>query len=385
MATNKEENDKRIHPIDRFEIIRELGRGGTSIVYLVRSKESGRRYAMKTLKPDLSEAASADALGDAGGVAGTDASEDAGTEFGMIAAELLQAEAEILKELNKGQTDVAGNRKPGASGGRNPGASGGRNPGASDSAKSGSPDGGKHGAQRSAKPGTPGTAHPGIPAYYGEVYRGDSFAGFLMEYVEGESLQKLLSGGRVFSVSEAAEMGVRLCGILARLHEMEPPRIYRDLKPGNVLVKGDGSCVLVDYGAVRSYRKGASQDTHPLGTEGYAAPEQYGGWEQSDPRTDVYGIGAVLHHMLAGRAPVETGLRPLAEIRTGENAARVRQYYAMDKILLRACSIVPSMRYPSCRELGNALGKLCREQTELPVGRGLRLIFGKSVDRENAR
>lgn len=379
MPANIEKNDKRKYPIDRFEILGELGRGGTSIVCLVKSKESGHQYAMKTLKPDLIEAANADARADgAGDVSGNTSGDaragaraDAGTGFGVVAAELLRAEAETLEELN------------------------GVLPFAPGSGKSGTSEGGN------AEPSDAG--HPGIPAYYGEVYRGDRFAGFLMEYVEGESLQKLLGDGRAFSVREAAEMGVRLCGILARLHEMDPPRIYRDLKPGNVLVKEDGSCVLVDYGAVRAYRKGASQDTHPLGTEGYAAPEQYGGWEQSDPRTDVYGVGAVLHHMLTGRTPLETGLRPLAELMAGEDAEvsggagraqgearssggapQARQYSGMDKILLRACSIAPSMRYPSCRELGNSLGKLCREETELPAGRDLRLIFGKSMDRETA-
>ena len=79
--------------------------------------------------------------------------------------------------------------------------------------------------------------------------------------------------------------------------------IYRDLKPANILVRPTGEFVVVDYGAVRKFKSDAGKDTHRLGTEGYAAPEQYGGWEQSDERTDIYGIGAVLHHMLTGRPP----------------------------------------------------------------------------------
>lgn len=344
LAINIEENDEGKNSIERFEVLRELGRGGTSIVCLVRSRESGRQYAMKTLKPDLSEAPDAsEGVNEFAEAAGGPSADGSG-EFRAIAAELLRAEAETLEKLS----------------------------------------GSRAGAQGSGKRGTAGAGHPGIPAYYGKVYRDGSFAGFLMEYVEGESLQELLGGGRVFSVREAAEIGAQLCGILTRLHEMDPPRIYRDLKPGNVLVRKDGSCVLVDYGAVRMYRKGASQDTHPLGTEGYAAPEQYGGWEQTDSRTDVYGVGAVLHHMLTGRTPMETGLRPLAELLAGGEAAQARQYYGMDKILLRACSIAPSMRYPSCRELERALGRLCRERSGLPSGRGRRLAPRKRTDRESA-
>lgn len=268
-------------PIGQFEILRELGRGGNSVVYLVKSYKSGSRFALKALKP----------------------------EAGAIAEQLLHAEAQVLEELGGGSC--------------------------------------------------------GIPAYYGEVYEGDRFCGFLMEYIEGETLQKILDSGRVFTASEAAEAGVQLCGILARMHGMSPPRIYRDLKPGNILVREDGRYVLVDYGAVRAYREGAGCDTHPLGTEGYAAPEQYGGWEQSDERTDVYGVGAVLHHMVTGRPPLETGLRPLAEIMETpdeaphrRSAEASRQYAELAKTLTRCCSVAPAMRFKSCRELEKALNRL---------------------------
>ena len=360
METSIEENSKRTNQIDRFVILRELGRGGTGIVYLVRSKESGRQFAMKTLKPDPSE--------ESGTETGADAAGDPAGETGMVTAELLQAEAQTLAELNGGLAVEAADERSGAPGDERSGAPGDERSGAPGSERSGASNDVRH----------------GIPAYYGEVYRNGRFTGFLMEYVEGESLQKSLSDGRVFTIREAAEIGVRLCRILTRLHEMDPPRIYRDLKPGNILVQGDGNCVLVDFGAVRAYRKGASQDTRPLGTEGYAAPEQYGGWEQSDPRTDVYGVGAVLHHMLTGRPPLETGLRPIAELLADEDSSKIRQYSGVDKILLRACSIAPSMRYPSCRELEKALSRLCRGKPEMPFGWTRRLVPGKCADRESA-
>lgn len=276
----------RTLPTGQFEILRELGRGGNSAVYLVRSRKSGEKYAFKAPRPDA----------------------------GAVAEQLLHAEAQVLEELGGGIV--------------------------------------------------------GIPAFYGEVYEEDRYCGFLMEYVEGETLQEMLEDGRVFTVREAAEAGVQLCGILARMHGMDPPRIYRDLKPGNILVRGDSRYVLVDYGAVRAFREGAGCDTYPLGTEGYAAPEQYGGWEQSDERTDVYGVGAVLHHMVTGKPPLETGLRPLAEIMEAadeaphkRSAEASRQYADLDKILKRCCSVAPAMRFRSCRDLEKALGRLRTDES----------------------
>lgn len=280
--------------IDQFEILRELGRGGTSVVYLVTDRADGRNYAMKVLRRDDNEA-----------------EELAPKEDNLQAkAAALRNESEVLQALC---TDNQGNV----------------------------------------------THHPGIPAFRECVCdeNGD-FAGFVMEYVEGRSLQQILEDGKCYTVRETAEAGLQLCGIMEQLHGQEPPMIFRDLKPANILVRPGGEFVLVDYGAVRKLRKSAATDTMQLGTDGYAAPEQYGGWEQSDERTDIYGIGAVLHHMITGRPPLETGLRPLQEILSPKEESR--QYSEMAKILLRCCMTAPSMRYSSCKELEKALQGVLR-------------------------
>ncbi len=276
--------------VDQYEILRELGRGGTSVVYLVKDKADGRNYAMKVLRND-----------------------DGKQELSEKKADHLSAEAEVLKALC---IDEPGNV----------------------------------------------SLHPGIPAYIECVCDGKGeFAGFVMEYVEGRSLQKILEDGRAYTVREAVEAGLQLCGIMEQLHGQNPPMIFRDLKPANILVRPSGEFVLVDYGAVRKLRKSAGSDTMQLGTDGYAAPEQYGGWEQSDERTDIYGIGAVLHHMITGRPPLDTGLRPLREILGAEGESR--QLDEMAKILLRCCMTAPSMRYSSCKELEKALRSVIRLRT----------------------
>ena len=293
--------DTRAVPASHFDVIRELGRGGSSIVYLVKHRETGERYAMKSVKT-------------AGGSVPHPGAPTPEHNAGGPAPHLA-AEARTLECLGKNSAGDTG----GGGDGRG--------------------------------------EHPGIPAYFGEVCdENGGFAGFLMEYVEGDSLQEKLDAGRIFTVREAAEAGLALCGILEQLHKRDPPLIYRDLKPANILTGEDGRIVLVDYGAVRAYKAGAGRDTHRLGTEGYAAPEQYGGWEQSDARTDIYGIGAVLHHMLTGLSPIETGLGPLEEF----VPCRRRQYAEMGKILRRCCHASQSMRFSSCRELEKALRGVCR-------------------------
>ena len=169
------------------------------------------------------------------------------------------------------------------------------------------------------------------------------------------------------------------------VRELEQQRTKtREMMQAN-LPKGaaDGSYVLIDYGACRTFKTGAVRDTQMLGTEGYAAPEQYGGWEQSDVRTDIYGIGAVLHHMLTGRHPLETGLGSVAEMmqspdkpkerganwmkdnpqeyglcRQMDNPQEHGLYREMDKVLRRCCSVSPDMRFSSCAGLEKALRRV---------------------------
>ena len=288
--------------IDQYEILRELGRGGTSVVYLVTDRADGRNYAMKVLRKDDDN--SPEKLEQKADHLRADAIAR------RAEAEVLQEEAVVLKELC---ADEQGNA----------------------------------------------VSHPGIPVFKECVCdRNGGFTGFVMEYVEGRSLQKILEEGRSFTVREAAEAGLQLCGIIELLHGQKPPLIFRDLKPANILVRLGGEFVLVDYGAVRKLRKSAGTDTMQLGTDGYAAPEQYGGWEQSDERTDIYGIGAVLHHMVTGRPPLETGLRPLGEVMGTEGESW--QYSEMAKVLMRCCMTAPLMRYSSCKELEKALQGVLR-------------------------
>lgn len=116
---------------------------------------------------------------------------------------------------------------------------------------------------------------------------------FVMSYIEGESLAKVLHQ-RKLNRKEIYAYAFQLCEMFFYLHSRMPAIIYRDLKPDNLILQEDGTLFLIDFGAAREYKGGQKEDTVLLGTKQFAAPEQFGGQGQSDERTDIYAIGKVL-------------------------------------------------------------------------------------------
>ncbi len=152
-----------------------------------------------------------------------------------------------------------------------------------------------------------GLRHPNLPRIVDSFEEGGRQY-IVMDYVEGQSLSRVLTNHKKLPVKHALEVGLKLANVLAYLHAQEPPIIFRDLKPANIMVKEDGDVKLVDFGIARYFAKNSTHDTQALGTPGYAAPEQYGGG-QSDQRSDVYALGANLHQMLTGINPGNSPFR----------------------------------------------------------------------------
>jgi serine/threonine protein kinase len=96
--------------------------------------------------------------------------------------------------------------------------------------------------------------------------------------------------------------------VLDYLHTREPSIIFRDLKPANVMRTSAGHLYLIDFGIARHFKPGQPRDTVPLGSPGYAAPEQYGR-AQTTPRADIYSLGALLHQLLTGNNPAQNPFR----------------------------------------------------------------------------
>jgi serine/threonine protein kinase len=122
----------------------------------------------------------------------------------------------------------------------------------------------------------------------------------VMEYVAGQTLEEeLKAAGGKLAEGRVIEIALQVLDTLEYLHHREPPVIYRDLKPSNIMVAPDGQVKLIDFGIARHFQPLSSATM--VGTQGYAPPEQYRG--KVETRSDIYALGATMHHALSGRDP----------------------------------------------------------------------------------
>ncbi len=157
--------------------------------------------------------------------------------------------------------------------------------------------------------------HPNLPRVT-DYFVQDGRCYLVMQFVEGETLEALLkrANGEPLPLRDVLDWGVQLADTLAYLHGQDPPIVFRDVKPANIMVTPDGTIRLIDFGIARRYQAGASKDTLLYGSPGYSPPEQYGR-TQTDPRSDIYALGATLHHLITGRDPAPTPFK-FASIRS---------------------------------------------------------------------
>ena len=132
-----------------------------------------------------------------------------------------------------------------------------------------------------------------------EVKENEEKLEVLEQYIQGSSLEEILEEQGTLDKKIAADYVKQLCRIVRDLHLCSPPIIHRDIKPENILVTEGGIVKLLDMNAAKFFDQNGSRDTYLLGTYGYAAPEQYG-FGKASVLSDIYGIGKVLHVLLAG-------------------------------------------------------------------------------------
>lgn len=172
------------------------------------------------------------------------------------------------------------------------------------------------------------------------------------DYVEGTSLYDLVIARGPFAPGQARAVAISLCQVLQDLHSQDPPVICRDVKPQNVILDAAGRCHIIDLGAARRFRPEQAGDTVFLGTEATAPPEQFG-YQQTDQRSDIYGLGMLLRFLLSG------SFEPLTELPGQRDLCRIAR---------RCTAFDPKDRYPSAQAVIREL-----------EGRRLRRIVGAAA------
>lgn len=246
----------------KYEILKEIGKGGMSVVYLAMDKRLNKQWAVKEIRKK-----------------GNGKNDE-------VVINSLIAEANLMKRLD----------------------------------------------------------HPALPRIVDIIDNGTTIY-VVMDYIEGESLDKILQEYGANSEEVVIEWAKQLCDALGYLHSQKPPIIYRDMKPANIMLKPEGNIKLIDFGIAREYKEQNLADTTVLGTKGYASPEHYGS-RQTDARSDIFTLGMTLHHLLTGIDP-----RPDDYI-----YASVRQWNpelsdGIEAIIDKCTAIDPDNRYQNCSEL----------------------------------
>ena len=143
--------------------------------------------------------------------------------------------------------------------------------------------------------------HPSLPGIYDHFTDAGRWY-LVMDYIEGETLEARFDRLGRMRVEEVLQVGMQLCEVLGYLHNCQPPVIFRDLKPANIIVSPRGRIYLIDFGLARLFDPAQSKNSSPFGSPGYAAPEQYES-PQTTVRADIYSLGATLHQLLTGDYP----------------------------------------------------------------------------------
>lgn len=193
--------------------------------------------------------------------------------------------------------------------------------------------------------------HPGIPEVYDRFTEGNRHY-LVMEYIDGSDLEQRLmqQDNEIFEEHDVIHWAIQICEILKYLHEKDPPIIYRDMKPANIIPNKDNRIYMVDFGIARHFnptKKGTM-----IGTQGYAPPEQYRG--QVEPRSDIYALAATMHHLLTGRDPQSEApftFPPLRELNPKVSSGT-------EKIVMRGLSMEPEARFKNADDMLEALRKI---------------------------
>ena len=184
----------------------------------------------------------------------------------------------------------------------------------------------------------------------GEVYT-------VMDFIPGNTFRQYLDAGNVFPEKSVIKWAKQICSTLCYMHGQKPAIIHGDLKPANIMLMPDGNICLIDFNI--SAILDGSQAWVTGYTNGYAPPEQiealnfnqrerdYRLWKKSDPRSDIYSLGATLYHLVSGYKPMRDQQGRVRDIR--ETGARINIVFA--SIIMKCLEPDPNRRYQTANEL----------------------------------
>lgn len=196
-------------------------------------------------------------------------------------------------------------------------------------------------------------SHPAIPSVYDYFSIGNDRVYFAMEFINGKNLEAILNiHGHSIPIEMVIDWALALSDVLGYMHSHNPPIIFRDVKPNNIMIDQYGRVRLYDFSKARQFLAG--QRGAIIVTDGYSAPEQYTG--EASPASDIYGLGATLHHILTNDDPRQHSLfsfkdRPIRKANPNVSPE-------LEAIVIKALAHEASDRYSSMVEMKAALSSL---------------------------
>ena len=173
------------------------------------------------------------------------------------------------------------------------------------------------------------------------MYESDGMLTIIEEYISGDTLEEIVNICGKIPEAEAVSYCMKLCDILHELHSRKPPIIHRDIKPSNIMLTEDERIVLIDFNAARQCTNMSGRDTRLIGTEGYAAPEQFG-FGNSTSKSDIYAIGRLLEDITGLSSDQSTKISPKTK-----------------RVIAKCLEINPKDRFHDVQHLKSALKKIC--------------------------
>jgi len=194
-----------------------------------------------------------------------------------------------------------------------------------------------------------GLDHPNLPRVSNYFVSQEKYY-LVMNFIEGQDLGTLLEreGNPGLSEEMVLRVAKEILEILIYLHSQNPPLVYRDIKPSNIMLHKDGRAMLIDFGIARKIQPSSHTQKTAIGTPGYAPEEQCYG--KVEARSDIYALGATMHHLLTGiiPEPFVFKFKPLRQIKP-EISIKT------EKIVMKALEEKVSRRFAGAKEMLSAM------------------------------